>query len=81
MAHAFCLFMVFIHRQVVPPAYFVGDVHVSEMSDPALWCGGSHELDYNGYKENDLFDRIDFAVLDRTPAQFNYKQFKRNFGV
>ena len=36
-------------------------------------------LDYNGFKERDLFSRIDFAVLDRTPAQFNYKQFKRNF--
>ena len=40
-----------------------------------------NELDYNGYKENDLFDRIDFAVLDQTQSQFNYKQFKRNFGV
>lgn len=39
-----------------------------------------NELDYNGFKEKDLFSRIDFAVLDRTPAQFNYKQFKRNFG-
>ena len=40
-----------------------------------------NELDYNGYKEKDMFDKIDFAVLDRTPAQFNYKQFKRNFGI
>lgn len=40
-----------------------------------------NELDYNGFKERDLFSRIDFAVLDRTPAQFNYKQFKRNFGA
>ena len=40
-----------------------------------------NELDYNGFKESDLFDRIDFAVLDRTPSQFNYKQFKRNFGI
>ncbi len=38
-----------------------------------------NELDYNGFKENNLFSRIDFAVLDRTPTQFNYKQFKRNF--
>lgn len=38
------------------------------------------ELDYNGYKENDLFSRIDFAVLDRTQPQYNYKQFYRNFG-
>lgn len=40
-----------------------------------------NELDYNGFKEKDLFRRIDFAVLDRTPAQFNYKQFERNFKV
>ncbi len=40
-----------------------------------------NELDYNGFKERDLFSRIDFAVLDRTPAQFNYKQFERNFKV
>lgn len=40
-----------------------------------------NELDYNGFKEKDLFRRIDFAVLDRTPAQFNYKQFEWNFKV
>ena len=40
-----------------------------------------NELDYNGFKENDLFSRIDFAVLDRTPALYNYKQFNRNFGT
>lgn len=44
-----------------------------------LFLRALNELDYNGYKENDLFSRIDFAVLDRTPAQFNYKQFRRNF--
>ena len=40
-----------------------------------------NELDYNSFQENDLFSRIDFAVLDRTASQFNYKQFKRNFGA
>ncbi len=40
-----------------------------------------NELDYNGFQENDLFSRIDFAVLDRISSQFNYKQFKRNFGA
>lgn len=37
------------------------------------------ELDYNGFKENNLFSRVDFAVLDRTQTQYNFKQFKRNF--
>ena len=40
-----------------------------------------NELDYNSFQENDLFSRIDFAVLDRTASQFNYNQFKRNFGT
>lgn len=40
-----------------------------------------NELDYNGFNENDLFSRIDFAVLDRTQSQFNYRQFRRNFGM
>ena len=49
--------------------------------DLRLFRRALNELDYTEYKEIELFDRIDFAVLDRTPAQFNYKQFKRNFGV
>jgi hypothetical protein len=39
-----------------------------------------NKLDFNRFKEKDLFSRIDFSVLDRTLAQFNYRQFKRNFG-
>lgn len=46
-----------------------------------LFCRALNELDYNGFKEKDLFNRIDFAVLDCTLSQFNYKQFKRNFSV
>ncbi len=49
--------------------------------DLRLFRRALNELGYNGYKEKDMFDRIDFAVLDRTPAKFNYKQFKRNFGI
>lgn len=36
---------------------------------------------YIALKDKELFSRIDFSVLDRTPTQYNYKQFKRNFGV
>ena len=31
--------------------------------------------------EKDLFRRIDFAVLDRTGDQYNFREFYRNFGV
>ena len=37
------------------------------------------ELDYNGRSQKDLFRRIDFAVLDRTKEQYNFKEFYRNF--
>ena len=37
------------------------------------------ELDYNGRTHKDLFRRIDFAVLDRTKEQYNFKEFCRNF--
>ncbi len=37
------------------------------------------EIEYNGRGEKDLFRRIDFAVLDRTPGQYNFKEFYRNF--
>lgn len=37
------------------------------------------EIDCNGFREKDLFRRIDFAVLDRSQDQYNYKEFCRNF--
>ncbi len=37
------------------------------------------EIDYNGHGQKDLFRRIDFAVLDRTQDQYNFKEFYRNF--
>jgi len=44
-----------------------------------LFSKALKELDFNGRKEKDLFDRIDFAVLDRTDEQYNYRHFSRNF--
>ena len=37
------------------------------------------EIDYNGHGQKDLFRRIDFAVLDHTKEQYNFKEFCRNF--
>ena len=37
------------------------------------------EINYNNHREKDLFRRIDFAVLDRTENQYNFKEFYRNF--
>ena len=54
---------------------FGNDAHV--ISD--LFYKALKELEYNQRREKDLFRRIDFAVLDRTEAQYNFKEFYRNF--
>lgn len=54
---------------------FGNDAHV--MSD--LFCKALNEMEYNGLREKDFFRRIDFAVLDRTAEQYNFKEFHRNF--
>lgn len=37
------------------------------------------EFDFDGMKENDMFRRIDFAVMDHSEDQYNFKEFSRNF--
>ena len=37
------------------------------------------EFDYDGMKAKDFFRRIDFAVMDHTQSQYNFKEFSRNF--
>lgn len=54
---------------------FGNDAHV--ISD--LFYRALKELRFNGMSESDFFRRIDFAVLDRTPQQYNFKEFHRNF--
>ena len=47
------------------------------MSD--LFYQALKELRFNGMSHKDLFRRIDFAVLDKSPTQYNYQEFYRNF--
>lgn len=37
------------------------------------------EFDYDGMKEKDMFKRIDFAVMDHSANQYNFREFSRNF--
>ena len=37
------------------------------------------EFDLDGMKEKDMFRRIDFAVMDRSADQKNFREFSRNF--
>ncbi len=54
---------------------FGNDAHV--VSD--LFYKALKNIEYNRLREKDLFRRIDFAVLDRTSDQYNFKEFYRNF--
>ncbi len=37
------------------------------------------EFDFDGMKEKDMFRRIDFAVMDNSADQYNFREFSRNF--
>ena len=54
---------------------FRNDAHV--VSD--LFYKALKEFDYDGMKEKDMFQMIDFAVLDHTEDQYNFREFFRNF--
>lgn len=53
---------------------FRNDAHV--VSD--MFYRAMKEFNYDGMSLNDMFRRIDFAVLDRTADQYNFKKFSRN---
>ena len=54
---------------------FRNDAHV--VSD--LFYKALKEFDFDGMKEKDMFRRIDFAVMDHSEEQYNFKEFSRNF--
>jgi len=54
---------------------FGNDAHI--ISD--LFYRVLKDFDYNGRSESSIFHRIQFAVLDRTKDQYNFKEFCRNF--
>ena len=44
-----------------------------------LFYEAMKKFDRDGRKLKDCFERIDFAVLDNTPGQYNFREFARNF--
>lgn len=54
---------------------FGNDAHV--VSD--LFCRSIKEFKYAGKKAEDYFRSIDFAVLDHSRDQYNFREFSRNF--
>lgn len=56
-----------------------GDLLDDTVVVSVLFYKALKEMNYNKLREKDLFRRIDFAVLDRTQDQYNFKEFYRNF--
>ena len=67
------------YRRLILGAFGCGAFRNDARVVSDLFYHALKEFDFDGMKENDLFDRIDFAVLDRTVDQYNYKEFRRNF--
>ena len=55
---------------------FGNDAHI--VSD--LFFKALKETDFSGYRAEELFGVIGFAVLDRTTQKYNFNEFDRNFG-
>lgn len=44
-----------------------------------LFYKAMKDFDYDGMQLKDFFRRIDFAVMDHSSSQYNFKEFSRNF--
>lgn len=55
---------------------FGNDAHIVS----ALFYKALKETDFGGYKAEELFNSVTFAVLDNTKEQYNFNEFNRYFG-
>ena len=67
------------YRRLVLGAFGCGAFRNDARMVSDLFYKALKEFDYDGMKEKDMFKRIDFAVMDHSEDQYNYKEFSRNF--
>ena len=67
------------YRTLVLGAFGCGAFHNDAAIVSDLFSQAMKAFDLGGMKLGDCFDRIGFAVLDRSPSQYNYREFSRNF--
>lgn len=67
------------YRNLVLGAFGCGAFRNDARVVSDLFYKALKDFDLDGMKENDMFDSIGFAVLSRTPDQYNFKEFARNF--
>ena len=73
-AAAFCGY-----RKLVLGAFGCGAFNNDARIVSDLFYRALKELELDGKKERELFDSIDFAVMDRSEEQYNFTEFARNF--
>jgi len=69
----------FGYRRLVLGAFGCGAFRNDARVVSDLFYKALKEFDYDGMKENDMFRRIDFAVMDHSEDLYNFKEFSRNF--
>ena len=65
------------YRELVLGAFGCGAFGNDARIVSDLFYQAFHAFDFDGLRENDCFDRVDFAVLDQ--GGYNFQQFTRNF--
>ena len=69
----------FGYRKLILGAWGCGAFYNDAATVARLFDQALKSLDYNGYHTDDLFTNIDFAVLDRTHACYNFNMFQHYF--
>ncbi len=67
------------YRKLVLGAFGCGAFRNDAKLVSDLFYKALKEFNYAGGEARDYFTGIDFAVLDHSPDQYNYKEFSRNF--
>lgn len=68
------------YRRLVLGAFGCGAFRNDGALVSDLFARALREMRFDGKTADDIFEKISFAVLSRSPDQYNFKQFYRNFG-
>lgn len=68
------------YRRLVLGAFGCGAFGNDAKMVSDLFYKALKEFNFDGMREKDCFNRINFAVLSESDEQYNFKQFYRNFG-
>ena len=67
------------YRYLVLGAFGCGAFHNDARVVSDLFYKALKEYECDGVRVSDLFRRVDFAVMDHSPEQYNFREFSRNF--